>query len=340
MDAARRSPSDPVALLRALAEDPYRHDFYRALRLIECAYPDRPRIGEARRLRDEPVRFGQNPSLAFAPAALAGFDPGAEGRAPRLAVAFFGLMGPNGPLPLHLTEYAHQRQLHQGDPTLARFLDVFHHRLLSIFYRIWARAQPTVAADRPDRDRFRLYAGSLIGVGFGALARRDAVPDAAKLAHIGLLARDSRNAAGLESILSGYFGVPVRIEQFVAHWLPLPGHSLTRVARAGVAELGRSAVIGDHAWDLQSRFRIVVGPLSLAQYERFLPCGGSFARLVDWVRTYVGFELAWDCRLVLKKKEAPPLILGLTGRLGWTSWLGARLEDRDAEDLTLQPRAA
>jgi hypothetical protein len=30
-------------------------------------------------------------------------------------------------------------------------------------------------------------------------------------------------------------------------------------------------------------------------------------------------------------------VLGFTGRLGWTTWLGARIQDRDADDLVLHP---
>jgi predicted component of type VI protein secretion system len=46
--------------------------------------------------------------MIFAPAELAAWWP-ASGRPARLLVYFFGLLGPNGPLPLHLTEYARER---------------------------------------------------------------------------------------------------------------------------------------------------------------------------------------------------------------------------------------
>ena len=45
----------------------------------------------------------------------------------------FGLLGPNGPLPLHLTEYVRERLRHHADPTFARFLDLFHHRFALFF---------------------------------------------------------------------------------------------------------------------------------------------------------------------------------------------------------------
>ncbi|MCC6535886.1 MAG: type VI secretion system baseplate subunit TssG [Burkholderiales bacterium] len=335
MAAEHRGESRHLALLQALAADPHRFDFYRALREIECAFADKPRIGEARRPQDEPIRFCQAPSLAFAPSTLAGFIPAREGRPPRLIESFFGLLGPNGPLPLHLTEFARDRLRNAADPTFVRFLDLFHHRLIALFYRAWARAQPTVSLDRPDRDRFALYVGAFIGLTARSMRARDAVPDAAKLSFAGLLGRQVRNADGLVSILRGYLRVPVAIQQLVAHWMDLPQVLRTRLGREDVARLGETAVAGARVWDLQSRFRLVVGPLCYRDYERFLPGGPSYARLSDWVRTYVGFELKWDCRLVLKADEVPPLLLGYNGRLGWTSWLGTRLGEGHADDLVL-----
>lgn len=332
-----RTP-DPLTLLEQLAEDPHRFDFYQALRLLECASPSRPRIGEARRPREEPVRFAQEVSMAFAPSALSGLELRTQkDLPPRLRVAFFGMFGPNGPLPLHLTEYARSRSLHAGDHTFSRFVDIFHHRLLSIFYRIWARSNPAVSLDRPDDRRFAMYVGAFAGLGLPSMSRRDAVPDAAKYAQIGLLSRATASASGLATILGDYFRVPVRIEEFTPHWMSLPADSLTRLGHGEVAELGGTAVIGSRVWDLQSRFRIVIGPLTLAQYERFLPTGSSFRRLVDWVLNYAGMALAWDCRLILNRSETPRIVLGSTGRLGWTTWIGTRGQDTDAADLTLHP---
>jgi type VI secretion system protein ImpH len=129
------------AFLRALEAAPYRHDFFQTLRRIECLFADLPRIGRAARPADEPLRLGQEVSLAFAPAPIAAFRFGEGGRPPRLTQCFFGLLGPNGALPLHLTDYARERLMSHGDATLAGFFDLFHHRLLALFYRAWAQAR-------------------------------------------------------------------------------------------------------------------------------------------------------------------------------------------------------
>jgi type VI secretion system protein ImpH len=336
MGAEMGRPGDPVGIFARLGAAPFEHDFFHVLRRIECAFPERPRLGTAARPADEPIRLGQDPSLAFAPASLAALRPARNGGAPRLAVNFFGLLGPNGPLPLHLTEFTRDRELHGGDTTFARFLDVFHHRFLAMFYRAWAQARPTVSLDRPRDDRFAAYVGSLPGIGVRELQDRDAVADHAKLFHAGLLARQVRNCDGLVAMLAGYFRIPVRIEEFVGHWMALAEDERTRLGVAdGAALVGRGAVLGRRVWDRQHKFRVLLGPLSLARYEGFLPGGAALAKLVAWVRNYFGFELKWDVRLLLKRDEVPAVRLGRYGRLGWTTWLGAYPKPGDAGDLTL-----
>jgi type VI secretion system protein ImpH len=338
MDAALGREADAVAFLAALAEAPYRYDFYQTLRRLECLYGHKPRWGGALRPIDEPVRLGQEPDLAFAPTPLATFEAGQNGRPPRLQVRLFGLLGPNGPLPIHLTEYARDRLRSAGDPTLSRFLDLFHHRFLALFYRAWAQSQPHVNRDRPKEDRFAAYVAAFFGVSPEAFRDRDHVPDLAKLFHVGTLVRHVRNAEGLGALLENYFRVPVRIQEFVGHWLPLSERERTCLGREG-ATLGSGAVIGRRVWDRQCKFRIRLGPLTLAQYESFLPGGRLLEQLRDWIRLYLCLELDWDVRLLLKKHEVPTLQPGRRRLLGWTTWLGRRPFDIDADDLCLDAEA-
>ena len=325
--------TDTLAFFAELAAAPYRYDFYQTLRQLECLHPDKPRWGQALRPIDEPVRLGQDPDLAFAPAPLASFEAQA-GKIPRLQVRLFGLLGPNGPLPIHLTEYTRERLRNANDPTLSRFLDLFHHRFLALFYRAWAQAQPHVNRDRPDSDRFAGYVGAFFGLMPPTFRHRDVLPDVAKFFHAGALIRHVRNSEGLTVILRHFFAVPVRIEEFVGHWMLLGPRERTLLSREG-ATLGAGAVVGRRVWDCQHKFRIRLGPLTLAQYESFLPGGTLIRKLVDWVRLYLSFELDWDVRLILDQYEVPALTLGGRGRLGWTTWLGTRQADTDADELCL-----
>lgn len=328
--------TDRVALIEALRLEPYKFGFHAALRRIESVYADKPRIGTSLRPADDAVRFRQAPSLSFAPSTLSSFIPRSDHQPPQLSVLFFGLFGPNGPLPLHLTEHALERLRDHGDATFIRFIDVFHHRLLSLFYRAWATAQPTANLDRPDTDRFSTYLGALFGVGMKSLCHRDAMPDRAKLFYAGRLACQTHNAEGLRAVLNDFFRLPIQIRQFVGHWIQLPTPSLCRLGRSRTnATLGKTATIGTRVWDCQHKFRIVIGPVGLSDYLRFLPIGNTLALLVAFVRNYIGDELEWDVKLILRSEEVPSVNLGKAGWLGWTSWLGKRGEREDADDLLL-----
>ena len=338
MAGQNRAAPDPVALARELQREPYAFEFFAALRLLECAHPERPRIGNSLRPAEDPVRLGQEPSLAFAPSTLASFEPGTQGGAWRLAVLFLGLFGPNGPLPLHLTEYARDRLRNSADPTFARFADIFHHRMLSLFYRAWASAQPAVNFDRPESDRFGIYVGSLFGLAPPSLRDRDAMPDLAKLHYAGHLACPTKSAGGLAAILADFFEVPVEVEPFVGEWLGLPDRDLCRLGSSEeTGTLGRSVTLGARIWECQHKFRVIVGPVALDEYEGLLPDAAALRDMAIVVRNYCGDGLGWELTLVLRRNELPPLVLGESGRLGWTSWLYGAPADRDPDDLTLTP---
>lgn len=316
--------------LDQMQDQPWKYDFFQAMRLIECGAPHLPRLGHSLRLGDDPLRFGQQLECTFAPSTLASVTPSADDSAPRLEQFFFGLGGPNGPLPLHLTEYLRDRHRNHGDNASKRFLDVFHHRLLSLFYRAWAEARPTVSHDRPHDDHWAMRLGALSGRGMPSLRNQSAIADVASLHFSGHLSAQTRYPDGLKAILSDYFGVPVHIHEYIGQWLELPERS-----RIGVNahQLGVDLCLGRYVWDRQHAFRIRMGPLTLDQYMGMLPDGQPFEQLTAWVAQYIGYELDWDLNLVLQQSEVPAFSLNGSFRLGFNTWLGNTRAD--ADDLIL-----
>ena len=316
--------------LLAMTAEPWAHDFLYAMRLLEAHFADKPRLGTARKPAEEMVRLGQTPAVSFPPATLSRISTDGASGQPRMEVRFFGLFGPHGPLPLHLTEYAMERQQNHGDPTFVRFADLFHHRLLLLFYRAWAQAQPTANLDRPHDDRFSAHVAALIGMGTPRHLDREAAPDYAKFYFSGYLAHQARSADGLRAMLAGYLRTQVRIEPFAGQWLELPPAERTRIGglagTGGVgALLGAGAVLGTRVFDRQHNFCIAIGPLTLAAFESLLPTGEDSSALPgvqSLVRHYAGLALAWELRLQLAPDEQPATRLGRAGRLGWTTWIG------------------
>lgn len=326
--------------LKNLADAPYRVDFYQALRHIEGAHPNLPRFGEAVRPEDEPIRLTQSAELTFAPAGLHALDFPTAGP-PRLVQRIFGLLGPNGPLPMHLTELARERSQQHADPALQRFIDTLTHRFALLFYRAWAQAQPVLSLDRPADTQFARRLGALSGLGSETLLARDAVGDHAKLHFTGRLARQTRDADGLLAWCKSEFDARVSIEQWCGHWMPLGRDERTRLRARDSQGLGQGAVLGAAAWDVQHKFRVVVGPMSLTRFADFLPGGRDLYRLQSMVRQWVGLEFEWDVKLILARAEVPVLRLGRAagsarpGMLGRTSWLGHYTRAVDAQDLVI-----
>ncbi|GMG81607.1 type VI secretion system baseplate subunit TssG [Paralimibaculum aggregatum] len=334
----RRAPLD-LTRLDALAKEPEVYHFFQAIRLIEAAHLDKPRLGRSRRPEQDPVRLGQDPELAFPPSTVRSFVRGKDGAPDRLIAHVLGLWGPHGPLPLHLTEYAHNRKYNHRDHTLVAFANMFHHRMISLFYRAWASAEPAPNFDRHDDDPFAAKVAAVAGIKGAALADRDALPDVAKYNFSGRFSHGPRNEEGLLAIISHFFGAKVSIESFVGSYLYLDKVDLFAMGgRRPKGRLGRSITVGERVWSRQAKFRVRIGPLSLRGYRRLLPGGESLRRLVSIVRNYHGDQLDWEVSLVLKADEVPRAILGQQGELGWTTWLGERKSDTDAEDMMLAPQ--
>ena len=323
--------------LDELRGEPKRFSLFAALRLLEQAFAQRPRLGDARKASDDAVRLGHAPHLTFATSDVAAYEETSQGG--RLEQHSFGLFGPNGPLPVHLTELAYERRHHAEDATIIDFLNVFQHRLISLFYRAWANSDPATSFDRPDSDRFEMFVGAMFGLAPSAARERDVVPDHAKLSRAGLFAQQSRSAEGLETILADYFDLHVVVREFSGAWLATPRELRFRLGRdPDAATLGEGAFLGHATWQCQHKFEMVFGPLTLARLETFLPGQRGLRELQALVRLYTNDEWTWQLRLLLLPAEIPRIRPGRAGRLGWTTWLGTRAGI--ADDVVIQDQSS
>ncbi|RYC39751.1 type VI secretion system baseplate subunit TssG [Pectobacterium zantedeschiae] len=339
--ALQRAMRLPDNFWQEVMAAPWRYDLFQLLRKLDAQCGQGYALGRAPLPKFEVVRIGQTPSLAFAPAAVAEVNQREEDDRHEVSIYSFGLFGPNGPLPTHLTEYARERIVHHQDHSFSAFADLFHHRATLLFYRVWADAQPTVSLDRSDDRRFLNYLACLSGIGLPAQQQATSLSLHARLMLVGHLSRHGHDAEGLVRILRHYFGVPVQMEQNVPQWLTLDKRDQARLgAGRQIPRLGTSSFLGVSVRDVQHRFCLRLGPLSIEQYARFLPDTPGVREVRDWVRHYLGIEMQWDLSLILAADDVQSVTLGGNARLGYTSWLGHMPQLQDREDFMFEVEAA
>ncbi len=335
MEGARRSGSPDLTNIEKLAQDPQAFHIFQAIRIIEAEYDDRPRLGITPRPRQDAVRFSQEAEPAFPTSTIVDFEP-QNGELPgHLTNRFFGLFGPNGPLPLHLTEYARDRARNNHDTTFVAFANTFTHRMMSLLYRAWATGQPTASFDRKDDDPFRDQMAAISGHLGNAMRDRDAMPDLAKHYFAAHLGRGAKSVEGLLAMISSYFSAPVKVEDFIGSWLRLEPEDQWQLGQK--TGLGQGIGVGSNVWSRNSKFRVIIGPLPIDEFRRILPGGVTFARLKSLVRNYVGDVFDWDINVILRKEDIPDPILGQSTALGQTCWIGNYTADKDPDDLYLSP---
>jgi type VI secretion system protein ImpH len=361
-----------AGLDRLLREEPYRFSFFQAVRILERLNPQCAPVGSEGPPADEFVRFRAHASLAFPASEIHDFTPPrADGQPAEMIVAFMGLTGPSGALPRGYTELILERA-RLKDRTLRDFLDLFNHRLISLFHRAWEKNRFWLAYERAEielrreiaagprqvrsyvlqgRSRRDVLSQSMLdlgGLGFPALryrattrdslSRRTDIDDEALRFYAGLLAQQHRSAAGLRGLLEDYFGAPVEILQFSGQWLALEPEDQSRFAFRSEARLGVNLVVGERFWDMQGKFRIRLGPLTYAQFRDFLPSGTAFRALGHLARLYAGRQFDIDVQLSLKAAEAPgfQLTAGDGARLGWNTWVFCEQFSHDVDDAVLE----
>lgn len=307
-----------MKLPAGLTDNPELYDFYAVMRMLEAQHPGRPRIGDSAALRQDYVGLGQDPFLAFPASNLSAARQDRQGRL-RLSVRFLGQFGPQGAMPLALTEEAQTYQL-RGDDAFVRFSDLLSNRFLQLFYRAWADVRPIAQADRPEADRFKTYLGASIGLGSPGAQDLGTLPDALKLHFAGLMSAGAKSASRLATLISGVFGLRCEVEEFVGSWQVLEPADRSRLGGAN-AGLGASLMLGAKTYSVSDKFRIRLFAATLADYEAYLPGRRRADQLDDLVSFYLGEELEWDVELALPAGEAAPMRLGEAGRLGWTSWM-------------------
>lgn len=306
--------------LEDLSKDPdelYKQDFAPLLRYLDANSPLAARIGYSVSPKQDCARFGQTPMLHFHASAFSEVKFGKINGVYKLKNSYWGMFGINGALPNHLTEYAIERNYRLKDKTLAEFVDIFHHRFISLFYRAWADAEPTVSHDRPDKDTF----GKRINTFSGEIIEQQNAFNQNQNIHqylSGLFSHKNRSGKVLSQLLSESLHLEVSISEFQGCWYEIEPSEKTKLGSSN-ATLGIDCIIGKRTYQRSFNFSINIGPIDYPQYIALLNNKQRINSIIAITQKAVGQEYQFSINVILKPYQTKPSQLG-SAQLGINSW--------------------
>ncbi|AWI81027.1 MAG: type VI secretion system baseplate subunit TssG [Betaproteobacteria bacterium HGW-Betaproteobacteria-13] len=334
---------DP-GLIGHLLEAPWSFEFFQSVRLLDRELGSGPQRESA---LSPLLRFSNSLGLGFAPSQLESVTliqedslAGEEGllRTVELTPSFIGFLGIHGTLPAHYTEQTIESLRLAGDRGAHAFFDLFSDRVVAQFYLAWRKYKLALMYEHDRRKHFMPQVLAFCGLGQDGLRDRlNEAPgaiDDESLAHFAALIRQRPvSGTALQRVLSSYFRVAVRLEQFVGRWYRLDAAQRAGLGRANV-QLGHDVLLGERIWQCDLRVRIFLGPLSLATYRDFLPGSERAAAMKKLLHLLTGLRLEYEVRPVLMAADVKPCRLsGLPGyRLGFDSFVCSRPATSDRSD--------
>lgn len=353
-------------LLRRLLACGFEFDFQQAAWLLERFIAHQTPVGGRGPMATEGLRFRPHISMGFPASDVRRVQLCDDGDKEKpyflLDVTFLGLYGVSTPLPLH---YATDvlREVHReaskiseadgapnggaattteitrpcavlGRSATRDFLDLLHHRLLSLFYRAGLKYRHEFAFGTPGRDTLTSYLRWLIGYPASINEQSLGVPPLRLLRYVGMLTRKPRSATELEGMLSDYFGVvEVRVEQCQGRWITLGDSDHNAVGQKN-SRMGLDLTIGAEVFDLGGSFVVGIGPVDWATYETFVPDQPRAMETRALVERFCCDPLLFTLEITVQGRDIPELRLGAgpeAGRLGFTTWV----RSQDMRDTTV-----
>jgi type VI secretion system protein ImpH len=337
-------------LIQKLRDEPHRFEFFQAVRLL---------LAHQRQHSDERdadvlgrvIRFRSSVSLAFPPSEIesldfewssastpSGEDPVLRFEAATLTPSFIGLTGPLGVLPRHYTQHVAEREIYHRDTATRAFLDIFTTRAVALFYQSWLKYRLHLQYEADRKNRFLPLILSLSGIGLTGTRERltranQGISDESLAHYAGALRERPQSVQWFSRVVSDYFRVSCRVEQFVGQWFTLPEQQQTVIGEANCV-LGQSSFCGTRVWDRQGKVRLSVGPMRRKQFDEFLPGGSACANLKRLFQLMVGVTFDCEVRLVLDRRDVTPACLDSRGsgtHLGWNGWFESQDHKLDSD---------
>lgn len=313
----RESQNPPSRLSARLERDIGKINFFRFCQLLE--QPGMPKLGSTANPADDPVRFRPHPGMGFPVSELKALETDPDGL-PTVRTTFMGLYGVDSPLPTsYIDDITQQREGHEA---LAEFLDIFNHRVMTQFYRIWRKYSYPATYEAGGKDSISQNLLGLIGMGIPGSQQHFATPTSRFLALLGVMRQPGRTAEGVQALVR--LLAPETRAEVTPHCLrTVRIASPMAFADDGADWLDGSTLLGDEATDANSQLLISLHTEDRDEAKEWLPDGSIYADFLVLLRVYLGWRYKAHIQLTVPTRLLPtpvlgdmPIRLGLTGVLG------------------------
>lgn len=347
-----------ISPLKRLQQEPYRFTFFQAIRLFEnkcCIDPTLPSplslsdLGKTALPRYEILRLRHKTSLSFPASQIYDFEPASFNQntkrvtQPIITTSILGLTGATGALPQYYTDFI-LAQKRLGNTILIDFLGLFNHRLLSLYYRAWAKKCIFINYEKEQQlhspDYYALITKSFHGNALNSTQENHSADlNGASVFYAGILSQQPRSALGLTRLLKSYLSLDISIQPWKGEWLPLKANDWTILSSSKTYnQLGKSALVGHKVWSVQNKFTIIIGPLNYQKFQDFIPTSSFFNKLKTLINYYIDNHLTYSIILLLKKEHVPKCRLNSKFQLGWNTWLLTKPSNVDKRDTCISSR--
>jgi len=318
---ARETQPPHSRLSPRMEADLTRMNFYRFCQLLEKQHPDRPPLGSTACPQDDAVRFSPWPGMGFPASELKSVEYSEDdAAAPKVRTTFMGVYGVDSPLPTTYLDDISQRR--EGHEALQDFLDIFSHRILTQFYRIWRKYSYPATFERGGTDTISQSLLGLVGLGIPGTASHIATPVSRFLALLGVLRQPAKTQEGVQALVqllapetqarvSPYCLRPIEISQ------PLGFYGEQDFLLDG------NTPLGDEVMDTSSQLLIELFTDSESEAQGWKPDGQLYQDFLVMLRVYLGWRFKAKIRLTVSTALLPvmplgeaPFWLGMSGVLG------------------------
>lgn len=291
-----REPQSASARLIAQLEErlPY-INFYRFCQLLEQSQPGKPVIGSTWQVRHEPLRFRPHPGMGFPVSEIKGMElPEHQHLPPTVRITFMGLYGVESPLPTHYIDDITQGR--EGIEATTDFLDIFNHRLIAQYYRIWRKYSYPASFEDGGKDNISQYLLGLAGLGIEGCTESIAAPASRFLALLPVMLLPGRTAEGMASLVRLLApNTQAKIWHHDKHRVPLKKKLAMSVSQP--VTLANRPVMGNYATDVNSQVLMRLATTDPTEVQGWLPGGDLHADLMALLHVWLGSRL--DVRLQL-----------------------------------------